>query len=73
MTTFELPLNKQALEDLDFFSKKDGMTVTELIMDAIRERLEDLEDVRDIEMYLAEGGGPTYTLEEVMKEFGHEV
>lgn len=38
---------------------------------ALQEYLEDMEDLRDLELAIAENEGqPTYTLEEVRKELG---
>jgi len=72
MAIFDLPLNEQALEELDFYSKEEGISVVDMIMDAIRVRLEDLEDIRDADEIMAriEAGEPTYMLEEVRKELG---
>ncbi|MCL2168747.1 MAG: DUF6290 family protein [Defluviitaleaceae bacterium] len=69
MTTLELPIGKKTLEELKAYADIEGQTVVELILDAVREKLEDLEDIRDYEIALAQGG-PTRSLDEIAKELG---
>jgi len=72
MTTLELPLSEDALIDLRFYAKEKGMTVADMVMEAIRQKLEDLEDIREAERALAKiaCGEETISWEEAKKELG---
>ena len=67
----EIDLKPELEEILEFYAGKDGVSKVELARRAIAEYLEDREDY-DIAEEASRDIGPTYSLEEVIREYGLE-
>jgi|SRR5271170_6077890 len=67
----EIDMKPELEEILEFYAKKDGVSKGELALRAIAEYLEDREDY-DIAEEASRDIGPTYSLEEVIREYGLE-
>ena len=68
MITLDLPKELENL--LDRFAKDLGVSKEEFVLQAIRERVEDLEDLATAEAALAEDGGERIPLADIIAEFG---
>ncbi len=67
----EIDMKPELEEILDFYAKKDGLGKAELARRAIAEYLEDREDY-DLAEEASRDIGETYSLEEVIREYGLE-
>lgn len=67
-------LNSQAEQELKEYAEFEGLSVSEYVRNIINEKLEDLYDTKLAEEAYAEyeKNPVTYSLDEVMKEFGIE-
>lgn len=68
MITLDLPKELEQL--LDRFAKDLGVSKKEFVLQAIRERIEDLEDLAAAEAALANDDGERIPLAEIIAEFG---
>jgi RHH-type transcriptional regulator, rel operon repressor / antitoxin RelB len=74
MTSVSLRLPEKLSKRLTRLAKRTGRTKTFYMVEAIREHLDDLEDLYIAEqrlIALREGRSKTYTLEEVMRAHGN--
>ena len=75
MTSVSLRLPEKLSKRLDRLAKRTGRTKTFYMVEAIREHLDDLEDLYIAEQRLIairEGRSKTIPLDEVMKKYGME-
>jgi RHH-type rel operon transcriptional repressor/antitoxin RelB len=73
MATLSIRLPEDLQVRLRAVSEHSGQSESETVLEAIQQRIEDMEDIRVAEERLAElraGRSRTYTLEEVERELG---
>ena len=72
MVEVTLTFHEKAIELMNDFAAKKGITLTEYCKQAVLDRLEDDEDIRDADAAYAEylKTGVSYTLEEIKAELG---
>ena len=72
MVEVTLTFHEKAIELMNDFAAKKGITLTEYCKQAVLDQLEDDEDIRDADAAYAEylKTGKSYTLEEIKTELG---
>ena len=68
---FEIRMKPELEALLHELAGEAGLSAHDFALNAIKHAMEDFEDTRDAMAAIAEGG-PTYSLEEVMRELGLE-
>ena len=70
MVEVTLTFHEKAIELMEGFAAKKGITLTEYCKQAVLDRLEDDEDIRDVEAILKEDTGEPLSHEEFWQRLG---
>lgn len=70
MVEVTLTFHEKAIELMNDFAAKKGITLTEYCKQAVLDRLEDDEDIRDVEAILKEDTGEPLSHEEFWRRLG---